>query len=896
MKLRIARLAFLVFVSAIGISTASAQPPTKASDAAPVKTIYLAPDDHTDYFWTADDVQYRAVFIETLDYYLDRIEESADQPLEYQPKWNCDGSLWLWEYEHHKTKQEFERLMARVADGHISSPLNALVSTYGGQPAEAVLRGMYYAGDLERRFDVRFPLAVAMENQTLPLGLGALWSGAGAKYSWRGICGCATKMPYAPFQKRNHEIYWWRGLDDSRILMKWYSLGVNNESLGGYAEARKPDQAIDFVNSDPGFLKRHPYATVGLFGQGWDDLKTLDNSFPAIARRRTTDDQKVIVSNEEDFFRSFERRHGGDLPVLTEAYGNEWDVLSASMAEQTARVRRSVERLRTAEAIAAIVHRHDANFWPQYKTQRDLAHLNLGLYWEHDWTADSTELLRTKRAAWQKRLADQISNYVDRLLEDAKTKLATLVHHAPDRDRSGQSDQSDQPDGPDRQTEAYLIFNPLGWQRDAVVEIDRDFRRPLKIADVNTKVVLDHHRTPEGKLLVRVKGLPPVGFTTIEISAAKTKSPLGFVQGNAIEDSQFKVKIDGSGEISSVIDKSTGRELVGPSGFNRLMRDGQPVASQCTYSIQSLGLLGQRLTIRRFQPIKSQTTITLNDGDGIQIENRILQNFSETLSWNFDVPLRDFELEHEEVGAIVKADLVSNGGHYANRNARYDWLSAGHFVNLTQRDFRVDIANHDCSFFKFGQSTPQKLDTAKSQVQFLIGGQIDGPKLGIPNQNGDETFTQRFSVGTTQLTPASKTENFRSPMAWAQERTNPAIAVKLNAVKRDADSSGPLPTHYALIDVQSSNADADGAVLWAIKPAEDGCEADVVARWWNVSNHDRNVFLKCDGLKLIQPTTHIETDWAEPKPIASGDSNQFTLPFSKHQMRTFRFKFAASKK
>ncbi|MCI0628958.1 MAG: hypothetical protein L0387_46150 [Acidobacteria bacterium] len=63
-------------------------------------------------------------------------------------------------------------------------PLNALVSTYEGTRAEAALRGMYYAGRLERRFGIRFPLAIAMKNQTLPLGLGSLFAGAGARYSW----------------------------------------------------------------------------------------------------------------------------------------------------------------------------------------------------------------------------------------------------------------------------------------------------------------------------------------------------------------------------------------------------------------------------------------------------------------------------------------------------------------------------------------------------------------------------------------------------------------------------------------------------------------------------------------------------------------------------------------
>ena len=58
-------------------------------------------------------------------------------------------------------------------------PLNALVLVNGGAPAETVLRGMYYPGLMERQYNVRFPIAIAMEDQTLPYGLPSLWAGRG---------------------------------------------------------------------------------------------------------------------------------------------------------------------------------------------------------------------------------------------------------------------------------------------------------------------------------------------------------------------------------------------------------------------------------------------------------------------------------------------------------------------------------------------------------------------------------------------------------------------------------------------------------------------------------------------------------------------------------------------
>jgi alpha-mannosidase len=265
--------------------------------AEPPRRIYIAPDDHTDYLWTADEDTYRRVFIEMIDYYLDQADRTAKNRPEHRSRWNCDGSFWMWTYERSKTPEQFERFLGRVRDGHISVPLNALTSCYGGMPLEAVLRGMYYSGRIERKHNLRFPLVVAMENQTLPYGLGALWAGSGAKYSWRGICGCASRLLPVRNTRRPHEIYWWEGLDGSRILMKWNSLFTNNKSIGGYAEAFDPTASLHFVETSPGFREAWPYRIVGIFGKGWDDLATMDEKVVTLAREATNSERTVIVSN-----------------------------------------------------------------------------------------------------------------------------------------------------------------------------------------------------------------------------------------------------------------------------------------------------------------------------------------------------------------------------------------------------------------------------------------------------------------------------------------------------------------------------------------------------------------------------------------------------------------------
>ena len=52
-----------------------------------------------------------------------------------------------------------------------------MFSIINGVPSEAVIRGMYYPGKLERKYNLDLNLAYSIENQTLPFGLSSLWAG-----------------------------------------------------------------------------------------------------------------------------------------------------------------------------------------------------------------------------------------------------------------------------------------------------------------------------------------------------------------------------------------------------------------------------------------------------------------------------------------------------------------------------------------------------------------------------------------------------------------------------------------------------------------------------------------------------------------------------------------------
>ena len=825
-----------------------------ASGTAPApKRLYIAADDHTDYMWTADEAAYRQAFIEMLDFYLDKIDQTATRPSDTQMRWNCDGTLWLWEYERNKSAADFARLIDRVRDGHVSVPLNTLISVYGCMPAEAVLRGMYYAGKLERRYHLHLPLALAMENQTLPYGLVALWAGAGARYSWRGICDCATRIDA---KTREHEMYWWTGPDGSRILLKWYSLTNNNMDLGGYAEARNPSAAVNALDARCGSAG-HPYAIGGAFGQGWDDLKTIDTSlsFVAAATDMSNAQRRVIVSNEQDFFEDFEATYGSRLPSLGCSFGNEWELLCASMAEVSARVKRAVEKLRAAELMAALVSLHDAAFTSRYRAACDQAWINLGLYWEHCWSA-GPGVNATQRAAWQRRVATEIESFVDAYHDAAADALAGLIQ------LSG------------AQGSRYMVLNPLGWSRSDLADLPYSGITPAHVIDVQSGAevpsqVVSLESGPALRILAAE--VPAAGYKVYEVRPGAGQTfgggPLASAADGTIENEYYAVTLAGRGAISSLIDKTrANRQFVREIG-GYAMNDLGP--GEGTLSVENAGPVSVTLKATSTTPLSHTTRVTLLRGSQrIDIRNEITQNFGDVRQWRFGFEIDSPDVWHEEVGAVIRARLLADGGHYAPRNARYDWLTLNHFADVSGSDVGMTLANADCFFMQLGASSVQSLDTQTPQLSPLAGGQVDGPDFGIPNQDGDTHFTQRFALR------AHGAFDLATAMRFALEQQNPFVT-------RALTGGNVYPAdHYSLLALSNPNV-----LLWALKPAEEGAQAGIVARVWNLAHAPATATLLVTGGELLgaEQLTHLETP-LQPMPVAD---QALEVTLAAQQLKTF---------
>ena len=827
----------------------------------PATRIYLAPDDHTDYVWTADEKAYEQAMLRMTEYYLKLADDTAGLPRNQQSRWNFDGSLWMWIWEKNRSRDDVERLVRRLRDGHFSMPLTAAASCYGATPTEAVLRGMYYAGHLERRYDLRFSLAVAMENQTLPLGLGALWAGSGARYSWRGVCACATQLQPTIKQPRPHEIYWWKGPDNSRVLMKWDTILTDNQSIGGYAEARNPTAVLRFVEQSPAFRKLYPYSIIGVFGKGWDDLETRTDEFVKAAAEFTTPDRQVIVSNEEDFFRDFEQRYGKDLPEYSAAFGNEWDLYSASMSEVSARVRRATERLRAYEAMATLVGLQQPRFFEGRDAARNEAWMALGLFWEHDWTADSPKLPRQVRADWQRKMAANVENYVNVLGSDAAAALGTMIA------RTGSSPR-------------YFVFNPLSWERSDVADLTFAGSGPVRVVDLTTgnEVPSQWNETARkdgsARRVLRILAgkVPSLGYKVFEVrkgKGARFSSGLR-AEGNTIENEYYRIRMNAHGAITSLISKRAGgRELAGEIDGRAINDFG---AADGTLTVQNAGPISITLAAHIRGPLPRRTQVTLfRNSKRIDIQNEILASFSSVKTWAFSFNLKNPDVWHEEVGAINHARFQPEGD-YSRRLSRLDWLTLNHFVAMSGDDgVGITLSNADTSFMKLGRSRMvdgiSEFDTLTPQISVLAGGQVDGPKLGIPDQGGDTRFVQRFAINAFDtFVPATS-------MRFALEHQNPFATGAVMA------GSAIYPDRsFSFLEISDPNV-----LVWALKPAEDGIDRGVIVRVWNLSRDRRTVQLAFPGaIDRASNATHIETVFGP----AEFTGNKLTIEASPWQLQT----------
>ena len=818
----------------------------------PLKRLYLGNDTHVDLMYNGTEEKWSKLILEMGDFYLGLGESTAKEEPARRSKWNYDCAYWLWVFEQKTSPEYFQRIIAQLKNQQASVPYNFTLPIYGASTAESVLRSFYYGGYLERKYGIDVDIAVCQENATIPLGLTSLWAGSGAKYSWKGVCNCASKTPTKGV--RNHEIYWCKGLDDQQVLMKWYSNFGWNAELGGYAEMLEPTLAVIQMDTMSG-TKRYPYRIAGAFGRGWDNMVNYAYDMQWGINHRTRPGTKVFLSNELDFFKDFENTYGKDLPSETLAYGNEWDLLPATLMNVTGGIRRSMEKLRSAEAMAAIIVSNNPKSFDNLKAIKQDAYYAISVISAHGWTIDGP-ITKKQFTDWARIQEQRVALYTDSLFNQSARMLGEKIISKPNSKR-------------------FFAFNALNWVRSDVVDVlyeglpNITIRAVGSLQNVPFQVVQKNNKN---YLRIIAENIPSVGYKIFEIldnQKVTNKSKSFFSQkGSFFETSFYKINISNTGIITSLIEKKTGKEFAKNTNGKYLNDMGN--STDGTLEIENTGAVSVTLKGTAKLPLKHVSRITLYSTiPRIDIQNEINENFGKPTYWTYSFNIENPTVWHEEVGAIVKAKYKTEGGHYADYMSRVDHLSLNHFADVSNEKEGITLSDLDCLFMKIGESENQKLDSKSAQINVLAGGQIDENfNLGVKNQGGDTLFYQHYALlphGVYDQTTAMK---------FALEHQNPVVTGSL--------SGGSEMNEQQFSFLKTDN---EKLLLWALKPAEDG---GVAARFWNMDTQANETNLSFEKpLTKAQEVTHVET------PVQEMNIQQNTLKIKskQQQMKTFLLSF-----
>ncbi|MGO4213147.1 glycoside hydrolase family 38 C-terminal domain-containing protein, partial [Terriglobus sp. YAF25] len=110
-----------------------------------------------------------------------------------------------------------------------------------------------------------------------------------------------------------------------------------------------------------------------------------------------------------------------------------------------------------------------------------------------------------------------------------------------------------------------VLFNPLNVEREDVVEADLHFAgatpKSVTVTDAQGKEV--PAQIAEGKVLF-LATVPSVGYAVYHVQAAQKAAPsTGLkVTNSSIENARYLVKLNGDGDVSSIYDKQTKKELL----------------------------------------------------------------------------------------------------------------------------------------------------------------------------------------------------------------------------------------------------------------------------------------------------------------------------------------------
>jgi hypothetical protein len=847
-------------------------------------TLYVVPHIHLDIGFT----DYQDKVAELQDRDVDKLlDEIDDHP---EMRFCLDGSWIVQNYLATRNAAAREKLLALVREGKMGVPAQYGSLNTGAASLEVLLRSVFYSLQLHQEEKIPFDYANITDVPGYSWSYASILNALGLKYF--AAASNNDRAPILVYGRWNEKSpFYWQGPDGNKVLMSYSRQYFQLSFVCGL-----PPQVPAARQSLPTFLQAYQSPdykpdVVLMYGSQIENTDITPNE-PAFLKSWNSQYAypKMVFATFRDYFRYIDQRYGSSLETVSGDWGPYWEDGFGTDAWYCAIYRSSEERALSVEKLSTLTSLlHKYTVPPAEQIRRMWT--ALVLYAEHTFTSwggysrpDSEETVRQFQVKDQ--FAIDARNIVNALADQSLSQLADQIYlPAP----------------------AFVVFNPLSWNRSELVETDLDTGKVIAEYPDKTPVpveVLEHH---EGYDRVRflARELPSFGYKCYQVMEKRqTPAPAGETElpkTNVIENSYYRVEVDpATASVSSLFDKELQRQLVDKASPYRLnqylyVAGGDETATQIVYLRKTLPLAkltitpsgpgqvvrtrrtsyGQILTIRSsgLHAPSIETDIILFDHEKkIEFVNRLRKepvSSKEAVYFAFpfaaEKPVFSYEIQS---GGVDPSRDVLKGGNC-------EWFSVQHWVKVTGPDFSVGFVPIDAPLVTFGDinrgSWPETFQPKSSTVfSYPLNNYWHTNFRRV--QSGDFTFRYALTSGR-DLSPEFLSRFGRAAMT-------PFESAHLLATDKFGNPERPLkPSPSSFLELNPDNVVVEN---W--KGAEDG--QGTILRLLEVGGRPATARLNFPlfNLERAWVTNAVEENHQELKV----SSHSLEAPLKPHEILTLR--------
>lgn len=506
-------------------------------------TLFVVPHTHLDIGFT----DYQGKVAET----QSRVLSQATDLIRQYPafRFSMDGSWNLQQLLETRSRAKRDEILNLIRSGKMAMPAQYcnLLTAYAS--LETLYRSLYNSKSLSRQFGLPFEYANITDVPTYSGAYPSILADSGVKY-WVA----ASNNYRAPLLFREHwnekSPFWWEGPDGKKVLF-WYSWAyLQVQTLFGL-----PPTSAAVRESLPIFLQAYSKPAYKpdvalIYGTQVENT----DLFPSTATFATNWNKtyiypKLTYATFPEFFHYVESHFGSVLPIFRGDGGAYWEDGIASDAYFAAEDRRNQNRALSAEILSSVSHSIDPNVNLPAGLLAEIWN-NIILFAEHTWLSYNS-VVQPDHDESVKQL---------RVKDDRAERAALDIEDAMNRSLSQLANQIYVP------ANTLVIFNPLSWRRNAMVETDL-LPNP-KLIDLTTQREIPLEILYQKEKFVHVRflaqGLPSVGYKCFRIAYDQQSAPSQAAPGRkTVENAFYRITLDEtSGAIAQIYDKQLQRELV----------------------------------------------------------------------------------------------------------------------------------------------------------------------------------------------------------------------------------------------------------------------------------------------------------------------------------------------